>query len=131
MLSWSIEYDVSERGFEIMIKYSKFENCNISIIKDMINNLPEVKKITLSKALDRNEILTTVRTLSNQTLVVYKEGWYLKLEGTRSKFSVWAWDNDGEFVIDRKPNENKLSPLFEIHEVNNSKLDDFFEDFHY
>ena len=114
-----------------MITYSKFENCNISIIKDMINNLPEGRKTTLSKALDRNEILTTVRTLSNQTLVVYKEGWYLKLEGTRSKFSVWAWDNDGEFVVDRKPNENKLSPLFEIHEVNNSKLDDFFEDFHY
>ena len=114
-----------------MITYSKFENCNISIIKDMINNLSEERKITLSKALDRNEILTTVRTLSNQTLVVYKEGWYLKLEGTRSKFFVWAWDNDGEFVVDRKPNENKLSPLFKIHAVNNSKLDDFFEDFHY
>lgn len=86
---------------------------NYEIAIDMLNNLSESKKVQLDKMLSRNEALTSSYSCSFGTLRVYKEGWYLTLQATRSQFSVWMYDNDGEFVEGRKPIESKLDFLYE------------------
>lgn len=85
---------------------------NDRIAADMLNEMPEAKKQQLRKALERNSILTSAYMLSFGTIHIYKEGWYLELEGTRCRFAVWAYDNDGEFKFGRKPNESKLNKLY-------------------
>ena len=80
--------------------------------KEILKTMPNDKKETLKKALNRNMILTSARILENGKITVYKEGWYLELNGCRCRFAVWAEDNDGELIIKRKPNENKLHRLY-------------------
>lgn len=81
----------------------------------MLSEMPESKKETLRKACERNDYLTSFYGLSsNQVIHVYKEGWYLQLDGTRCSFKVWAYDNDGEFVFARKPKESKLHKLYSV-----------------
>lgn len=89
------------------------KNWNREIVKQMLTEMPESKKAVLKKALERNFILTSSYVLSSCTLTVYKEGWLVKLEGTRASFSVFAKDNDGEFIFMRKPNDDKLHYLYE------------------
>lgn len=86
---------------------------NHELAIEIIKTLSETKKETLKKALKRNFILTSSYVLSNGKITVYKEGFYLELNGTRSNFSVYANDNDGELEITRKPSENKLHKLYE------------------
>lgn len=86
---------------------------NREIVKEMLEQMPAEKKAVLVKALDRNFILTSAWVLSSCTLTVYKEGWLVTLDGTRSNFSVFAKDNDGEFEFTRKPVESKLHKLYE------------------
>ena len=62
------------------------ENFAIDILREM----PDHKKQVLCRALDRNEILTSVRIMESGVVRVYKEGWYLTLIGTRCAFRVWA-----------------------------------------
>ena len=85
---------------------------NMDITLDILHQMPESKKELLRKALIRNSLLTSAYLLSECTLTIYKEGWLVKLEGTRSTFTVFAKDNDGEFEFIRKPNENKLHKLY-------------------
>ncbi len=85
---------------------------NEEIIREMISDMPENKKELLGKALDRNLHLTSVRVMSFGKLRIYKEGFYLILEGTRCKFSVYARDNDGDLVFTRKPSEDKIHLLY-------------------
>ena len=83
---------------------------NREFTKDILRAMPEDKKKVLVNALDRNCILTSYWGLDNQSVEVYKEGWYIKMEGCRSSFTMWVGDNDGEFVFgNRKP--RKLSYL--------------------
>ena len=89
------------------------ERNNQELAYDMLNQLSESKKIQLDKFLSRNEALTSTYGCSFGNLRVYKEGWYLTLDGTRSAFSVWYTDVDGELVEGRKPNESKLHFLYE------------------
>ena len=90
------------------------EKVNREIALAILDILPENKLNTLKKALDRNEILTSVYSLEAGELTIYKEGFYLELSGTRAKFSVFAHDNDGELVIaDRKPHDSKLHKLYD------------------
>lgn len=96
---------------------------NREIVAEIIAKMPETKRQTLSKALDRNEILTSSRVLSGCTLTIYKEGFLVELEGTRCGFTVYANDNDGELEITRKPNENKLHKLYS--EWQNMNEDDY------
>lgn len=88
---------------------------NREIVNDILKNMTQEKKAVLTKALERNFILTSSYVLSSCTLTVYKEGWLVKLEGTRSNFSVFAiWDDfNGEFITIRKPNESKLNKLYD------------------
>jgi hypothetical protein len=88
------------------------KNINLEIAKDILNEMPQHKKEVLKKALDRNEILTSSRVLEHGVITIYKEGWLLKLEGTRCSFSVFAKDNDGNFEFIRKPRESKLHKLY-------------------
>lgn len=89
------------------------EKVNREIALAILDILPENKLNTLKKALDRNEILTSSYDLEEGELTIYKEGYYLELTGTRVKFSVFAYDNDGELVIaDRKPHDSKLHKLY-------------------
>ena len=85
---------------------------NREIVKRILEEMPKEKKQVLSKALERNMILTSSRVLSGCELTIYKEGWLVSLHGTRCAFSVFAKDNDGEFKFMRKPNKNKLHRLY-------------------
>lgn len=99
---------------------------NRDIVRCILNEMPESKKTVLKRALNRNFILTSSYVLSSCTLTVYKEGWLIKLEGTRCSFSVYAKDNDGEFEIMRKPNEDKLHKLYsDWMSMNECDFDDF------
>lgn len=96
-----------------MEERQSWENFQHDFAMDILKAMPENKKETLKHALDRNCILTTTYGLySSQTITVYKEGWYIELDGCRCNFKVWAGDNDGEFVFTRKPNEKNLHPLY-------------------
>lgn len=86
---------------------------NKEIAIDMLNQMPESKVEQLKKALNRNCFLTSTYILENGTMHIYKEGFYLELFGTRCKFTVWAKDNDGEFVFGRKPIEEKLHKIYD------------------
>jgi len=99
---------------------------NRDIVAAMLHEMPETKKTVLVKALQRNLTLTSSWVLSSCTLTVYKEGWLVQLDGTRSSFSVFAKDNDGEFEFIRKPNENKLHKLYdEWQSMNESDFTEF------
>ena len=86
---------------------------NYDIAMEMLRSLSPGKKVQLDKMLSRNAALTSSYSCSAGTLRVYKQGWYLTLNATRSAFSVWMYDNDGEFVEARKPVESKLDFLYE------------------
>lgn len=88
-------------------------NINYEIAIDMLNNMPEVKKQTLRKALERNLYLTSSYIMESGTMTIYKEGFLLRLNGTRCSFSVFAFDNDGELIFSRKPNEKKLNKIYD------------------
>lgn len=87
---------------------------NKIIALEILHKLPENKLNVLRKALVRNYILTSSYDLEHGTLTIYKEGYYLEINGTRVKFSVFAYDNDGELIIaERKPHNSKLSKLYD------------------
>lgn len=86
---------------------------NRELVTQMLNEMPEEKKVVLGKALLRNFLLTSAKVLSSCTLTVYKEGFHIRLDGTRCSFSVYAKDNDGELEFCRKPAESKLRKLYE------------------
>lgn len=98
---------------------------NKQIANDIMSNLPESKKATLSKALDRNFILTSTAVLSGCEMRIYKQGWQLNFTGTRCCFSVYANDNDGDFEITRKPSENSLNLLYTCDLTNSFNESDF------
>lgn len=77
-----------------------------------LNNMPDEKKAVLHKALQRNYSITSSYMLENGKVTIYAEGAYLQLTGVRCSFSVFV-NADGKFT--RKPNENKLTKLFEIN----------------
>lgn len=85
---------------------------NKEIAIDMLKKMPEKRKNTFRKALDRNMYLTSAWVLTLGRMTIYKEGYYLQLYGTRSSFSVWAYDNDGRFIFSRKPLDKKLRKLY-------------------
>lgn len=99
---------------------------NKEISLEILTNLPSKKKEVLVKALDRNFILTSSYVLEGGILAIYKEGFYLILDGTRVGFSVFAYDNDGDLIIaDRKPNDSKLHHLYD--DCLNFDESDFFK----
>lgn len=99
---------------------------NREIVASILHQMPKEKKTVLVKVLQKNFILTSSWVLSSCTLTIYKEGWLVKLDGTRCGFSVFAKDNDGEFEFIRKPNENKLHKLYkEWMMMNESDYDEF------
>ena len=77
----------------------------------ILDSMPDEKKKVLVNACGRNCIFTSAFILEMGTITTYKEGWYVELEGVRSGFKVWAWDNDGVFVFGRKPVKSKLHEL--------------------
>lgn len=88
--------------------------CNKEIVRSILANLPENKRASLEAACRRNALLTSYFGLDSLTLTVYKEGFLIELEGTRSKFSVFALDDDGDVVIlNRKPNESSLHKIYQ------------------
>lgn len=98
---------------------------NQEIVAQILKEMPEEKKAVLVKALERNLYLTSSWVLSSCDLTVYKEGWLVKLTGTRCNFTVFAKDNDGEFEFIRKPAENKLHKLYSEWQGMNES--DFYE----
>ena len=86
---------------------------NHEIAMDMLEAMPEEKKKVLRKALERNWILVGSYMMDSGNIVIYKEGFYLKLEGSRCSFNVFAFDRDGKFEFARKPHESKLNKIYE------------------
>lgn len=81
--------------------------------------LPEEKKEVLRKALMRNAIFTSARTLEIGEITVYKEGWYIQLRGCQVGFNVFVLDNDRfdptgtvPYRVIRKPANSKLNKLY-------------------
>lgn len=86
---------------------------NKSIAIDILRKLPEDKRKVLLKACSRNNYLTAFYGLPEAKMEIYKEGFYLKLSGTRTKFSIYARDNDGILEPQkRKPKESELHKLY-------------------
>lgn len=86
---------------------------NKEIALEMLSNMPKSKKITLAKEVMRNWDFTSTYALPYGTMTVYKEGFYLRLEGTKCQFSVYASDNDGTLIVlKKKPNEKFLNRLY-------------------
>ena len=86
---------------------------NREIAAEILQKLPESKMTALRNACTRNAIFTSSYGLENATMTVYIEGVRIQLTGCQSSFSVYDKDNDGEFEIMRKPNENKLHKLYD------------------
>lgn len=105
-------------------------NINKEIVLDMLKKLPDKKLSALQNALERNQWLTSVKNLESCELIVYKEGFYLTLNGTRCSFSVFAYDNDGELSIqDKKPHDSKLHVLYrDYFHMNENDFDFIKED---
>jgi len=78
----------------------------------VLGSMPIEKKRVLVNACSRDAYLTSAFVLEHGKITTYKEGWYIELEGTRSGFKVWAWDNDGELVFGRKPIASKLHEIW-------------------
>ena len=83
------------------------EQIAITILKTM----PREKLATLKKACERNSHCTSSYMLENGTITRYEEGYYVKLEGVRSGFSVFY--STAKEGITRKPNKNKLHKVEE------------------
>ena len=86
----------------------------------LLEAMPEEKKNVLRNALRRNCIFTSASTLEHGKITVYKEGWYIELDGCQSGFKVFVLDNDRfdptgtvPYRVIRKPVEKKLSKLYE------------------
>lgn len=95
------------------------EKVNIEIVKEILKTMPQTKKEQLKKALIRNFNLTSSYNLEDCTLTIYKEGFYLELNGARSSFKVFAKDDDGKLIITRKP-QNISKLYFETKKMNES-----------
>jgi hypothetical protein len=82
------------------------------IMQMIVDAMSEEKKEAFRNACARNAYFTSHYGMSRYTMSVYKQGYYFTCEGTRSGFSIWAWDRDGEIVIGRKPKKEKLDFLW-------------------
>lgn len=110
------------------------ERFNEEFVVLVLSSMPEDKKRILRNALERNEVLTSARTLETGVVTVYREGWYIELDGTRCGFKVFILDNDiyddvGDtpFKVIRKPRAEKLHPIgkYSVH-MFESDFDCFF-----
>jgi hypothetical protein len=90
----------------------KMTQVNRDIAREMLEKMSAEKRNALTNACRRNALLTSFWGLENATLTVYKEGWYLELDGCRAHFAIWCSDNDGELVQGRKPAEKNLNKIY-------------------
>ena len=96
-------------------------NCR-NIVRMMFDAMDEKKRTQYDEACSRVLYLTSHYGMSLYTLLIYKEGWYFTCEGCRTQYTAWAFDNDGEMIIGRKPNENKLHFIWS-HTFYNNPID--------
>lgn len=86
---------------------------NHDLALDILRAMPEKKKEALRRALAINNHNTSARMLEHGSMTVYKEGWYVELNGCRCSFAVYAEDHDGEIIpMQRKTIEKKLHFLY-------------------
>lgn len=99
------------------------KNYQKEMIRDILVGMPEAKMEALKNACSRNSYLTSYFGLEHGMFYVYKEGFRVELLGTRSSFSVYVKDNDGDLEYTRKPAESKLHPLYELWFCTDNVLD--------
>jgi hypothetical protein len=85
----------------------KLNKNNIELIKEFTKIIPD----KVEKFVNR-EIALTSNNTAWVSMEVYKEGFYLIIEGTRNKAAQWFTDDDGELIAERKPNKNKLNIIY-------------------
>lgn len=82
------------------------------IVRMMFDAMGEKKRTQYRNACERNAHFTSHYGMSKYYLTTYKEGWYFECLGTRTEYQAWAFDNDGEMIIGRKPNKDKLHFIY-------------------
>lgn len=91
----------------------RYSEANTWIAREMLLTMPDKKKEQYIKAVRINCHHTSAFDLDEPILTIYKEGFYLTAKGCRCSFTLWARDNDGELIFEkRKPNESKLHELY-------------------
>lgn len=78
------------------------------VLEELFSRMPDKKVISAWRTCYRNLCFTSEFVPEHCHLEVYKEGWYFVAEGCQCRFSVWAFDRDGEFEFGRKPDKRKL-----------------------
>lgn len=104
-------------GFEE--KHLEKERLCRSIVQQMFDAMDDKKKYAYEEACARVCYLTSHYGMSRYTLRTYIEGWYFEAEGCRTRYSVWAFDNDGELIIGKKPKEDKLRFIWSYTFIDN------------
>lgn len=89
------------------------------IVRMMFDAMDDKKKYAYEEACARVSYLTSHYGMSRYTLSTYKEGWYFETEGCRTQYKAWAFDNDGEMIIGRKPKEDKLHFIWHYTFIDN------------
>jgi len=92
------------------------------IVEMMFDAMTEEKRTAYKNACARNCYLTSHYGMSSYNLTTYKEGWHFVCDGCRTHYSAWAYDNDGELIIGRKPNEEKLNMIWS-HTFSDNPID--------
>lgn len=90
----------------------KWKEIGLWVIETMFQEMPIAKCVSLDNTMTRNMCFTSEAVPEHCYLYTYKEGWYFVAEGCQCRFSVWAFDCDGEFVFGRKPAEKTLHMLW-------------------
>ena len=103
-------------------KYIRHNAVATNIVRMMFDAMDEKKRTQYDEACSRVLYLTSHYGMSRYTLSTYIEGWYFKCEGCRTQYTAWAFDNDGEMIIGRKPNESKLHFIWS-HTFYNNPID--------
>lgn len=93
-----------------------------SIVRMMFDAMSDKKRTQYDEACSRVLYLTSHYGMSWYTLSTYKEGWYFECGGCRTQYCAWGFDNDGEIVIGRKPNESKLHFIWS-HSFSDNPID--------
>lgn len=98
---------------------SRLRNSKVykDIILDILDNMSESRKKTFRQALDRSEQIIGYRGFKKVDVIMYKQGFYITFESPATTFAVWAWDDDGDLIIDRKPNDKSLDFLHKIDNI--------------
>ena len=81
------------------MNYKEREKIAKNFVKWMFEEMPTSKKKNFNMAATRNLYLTSEYTLRNARFTVYKEGWYIEMEGCRSRLLAMRQTMTGSLYL--------------------------------